>query len=118
MKSKYNALTTILFFSLFTFTVYSQDQQNGTIDIEINITENEIQNSDSNISVVVSVISDNPPYVYQVFDALPWDGGNEILNSQPQYSSEFVFEDLKEGSYFICVTDHVNNTDCELIKIK
>ena len=64
------------------------------------------------------VDGERPPYTYQVFDKAPWDGGKEVARSQKTNDTQYVFKDLPNGSYFVCVTDSEENSDCEIIQIK
>jgi hypothetical protein len=66
----------------------------------------------------LKVDGERPPYVYQVFDKAPWDGGKEIARTQKTNEPQYVFKNLPSGSYFVCVTDNEENSDCEIIHIK
>jgi hypothetical protein len=86
--------------------------------LEIKVTvvkESEAGKGDAEIHI--STEGERPPYVYQIFDKAPWNGGKELAKSKKIYESQFVFNNMKTGSYFVCATDNEENSDCEIIQI-
>jgi len=65
----------------------------------------------------ISTIGERPPYVYQVFDKAPWNGGKELVKSEKTNDTEYIFKNLIPGNYFVCATDNEENSDCKIIQI-
>jgi hypothetical protein len=86
--------------------------------LEIKVTavkESEAGKGDAEIHI--STEGEKPPYVYQLFDKAPWNGGKEIAKSNKIYETLYAFKNLTTGSYFVCATDNEENSDCEIIQI-
>lgn len=86
--------------------------------LEISVTViNESGPGKSDAEILISTEGEKPPYIYQLFDKEPWNGGKEIAKSKKTIESKYVFKNLKPGSYFICATDNEDNSDCDIIRI-
>jgi len=86
--------------------------------LEIKVTavkESEAGKGDAEIQI--NTEGERPPYVYQVFDKAPWNGGKELAKSKKIFESQYVFKNLTPGSYFVCATDNEENSACEIIQI-
>jgi hypothetical protein len=82
----------------------------------ISIAESEIGKSDGQIQLIAE--GERPPYVYQLFDKAPWEGGKELQHSDKTNETQYVFKNLTKGTYFVCITDSEENSDCEITQIK
>lgn len=80
------------------------------------IAESEIGKTDAQL--ILETNGERPPYRYQLFDKAPWDGGKEIARSEKTSEVQFTFKNLAPATYFVCVTDSEENSDCEIIQIK
>ena len=67
--------------------------------------------------IQLSTEGERPPYVYQLFDKAPWNGGKELAKSEKTSENQYVFKNLTAGSYFVCVTDNLENSDCDIVRI-
>lgn len=68
--------------------------------------------------IMIKVDGERPPFIYQLFDKAPWEGGKELAASKKITDSQYNFTNLKNGNYFVCVTDVENNSKCEYFEIK
>lgn len=113
-------MKTILFICSFVFAIIVpniSNAQNPRLELKVLATpESEKGKSDAQLQLVTD--GEKPPYVYQVFDKAPWEGGKEIIHSDKTSEIQYVFKNLTNGSYFVCVTDSEENSDCEIIQIK
>jgi len=82
----------------------------------IAISESETGKSDAQLQLVTE--GERPPYLYQLFDKAPWEGGKEIARSGKTSDTQYVFKNLATGNYFVCVTDNEESSDCEIIQIQ
>lgn len=80
------------------------------------ISESQPGKSDAQIQLVTE--GERPPYVYQLFDKAPWNGGKELARSEKTSEIQYTFKNLSPGNYFVCVTDSEESSDCEIIQIK
>jgi hypothetical protein len=80
------------------------------------VAESAVDVGDAKIQIAVD--GDKPPFVYQLFDKAPWEGGKELSASNKTSESQYIFLNLKNDNYFVCVTDSENNSKCEYIAIK
>jgi hypothetical protein len=65
----------------------------------------------------ISTDGERPPYVYQLFDKAPWDGGKQLAKSEKTNDILYVFKNMTPGSYFVCATDNEENSACKIIQI-
>jgi hypothetical protein len=77
----------------------------------------ESQAGKGDAEIHLSTEGEKPPYIFQIFDKAPWDGGKELANSKKIYKSQYIFRNLTTGTYFVCVTDNEENSDCDIIQI-
>jgi hypothetical protein len=80
------------------------------------VAESDVNTADAKIQV--SVDGEKPPFVYQLFDKAPWEGGKELSVSEKTSEGQYIFQHLKNDNYFVCVTDGENNSRCEYVAIK
>jgi hypothetical protein len=109
----------ILIASMFLVILFSSNRikaQYPKLEIKVTvINESEAGKTDAEIQIITE--GEKPPYVYQVFDKAPWNGGKELAKTQKINDSQYTFKNLSIGSYFVCVTDNEENSDCEIIQI-
>jgi hypothetical protein len=91
--------------------------QESKLEIKIETVSVSSHGSDDG-KIIVNVDGDNPDFIYRLFDKAPWDGGKELAISVRTYENAFVFENLKDDTYMVCVTDDAKVTKCEYITVK
>jgi hypothetical protein len=87
------------------------------LEIKLSVVEEtSLHSADAEIQVIVE--GERPPYVYQLFNKAPWEGGKELAASNKTEEYNYSFDHLTNGNYFICVTDSEGNSKCEYVTIK
>jgi hypothetical protein len=86
--------------------------------LEIKVTTvNESAAGKADAEIHITTEGEKPPYIYQVFDKAPWNGGKELAKSEKTNEIQYVFKNLTPGTYFVCATDNEENSDCKIILI-
>ncbi len=91
--------------------------QNPRLEINYSVVaESALKSANADLNITVD--GDQPPYIYQLFDKAPWEGGKELKRSDSTMDVQYSFINLKTGNYLVCVTDSEGNSKCEYVTIK
>jgi hypothetical protein len=113
VMKKFLSFTTLILIVTFTNQMQAQYPK---LEIKLSAVK-ETAPGKTDAEIHITTEGERPPYVYQLFDKAPWNGGKELAKSEKINESQFVFKGLKPGSYFVCVTDNEENSDCDIIQI-
>jgi len=91
--------------------------QNPRLEVQYSVVA-ESSSKSADAQLIITVDGERPPFVYQLFDKAPWEGGKELAKSEKSLGSKFSFDRLKNEKYFVCVTDAEGNSKCEYVLIK
>lgn len=80
------------------------------------VAESSLKSADA--VIIITVDGEQLPYIFQLFDKAPWEGGKELAKSDQTMDSQYSFTNLKNTNYFVCVTDKEGNSKCEYVTIK
>lgn len=86
------------------------------LDIQVTAVKESVAGK-GDAEIHISTNGEKPPYVYQLFDKAPWDGGKQLAKSEKTNDIMYVFKNMTPGSYFVCATDNEENSDCKIIQI-
>ncbi len=98
MNSKKN----IVLLSLILITVFFS---NFITTENLDFSTEVIQISSDRIDVAVTILTGEPEFTYSLWDAEPWENGNEIETSGKTNSLNYTFSNLNRKPYFIVVSD-------------
>ena len=90
----------ILIFTTAYLSVIGQDFSIKVNSEPVTLTEG----TDGKIEVIIE--QGEPEYIYFLYDNEPWQGGNQIKESDPASNNIFVFENLPAGRYFAGAIDN------------
>ncbi len=103
--------------SLLLFIIISVDLAGQSPSLLLNVEVNDAELGNNDGQIILST-NNQPPFVYQLFDDIPWEGGKEIATSGEISDKNFIFKDLFEGKYIVCVTNNEKTSKCEIAVIQ
>lgn len=111
--TKYLGMLAICIFTLLTINTKAQSEK-----IELTVTVvNSTSQTNSDGKILLAVESSHYELVYQLFDSAPWKGGKQMSTSGSTTIKKYQFDNLPSGSYFVCATDDMENSKCEIVTI-